>query len=177
MRDVQDADVGRDFIEDADWALDPNDHYTLQHVASGRAKISDADDQPWLSLNHFIGRFWMVEPPDGQPELVSYRQRFADAELIDDEFLSLHPSQTFDVCWNCLGEGDQHPTPHQKRSVDGKRSNHWPRGQVVYEPGARIWLVKIADDLVSDERTLLAVRQRFVIDEASCRVIGDSRLN
>lgn len=165
------------FVEDPEQCPDPDNLYTLQQVASGRAAITGDRDQHFLSPSHFVGRFWVVEPRNGNPELVSYRRRFKDAEIADDLFIGLHHSLTFDCCWSGLDEADQHLTPHQRRSVECKNSNDWPRGHVVYAPWDRKWIVTIAEDLVDDAATLLAVRQRFVIDEASCSVVGDKKLN
>ena len=164
------------FVEDPEQGFDPDDHYKLQQVASGRAAIIDADEH-FGSARHFVGRFWVVERRNGNPELVSYRRRFADAEIQDDQFVGLHHSMTYARCWSVLGEDDQHLTPHQRRSVEGRDSNDWPRGHVVYAPWDRMWIVAIDSNLAADEATLLAVRQRFVIDEASCRVVGETPLN
>lgn len=165
-----------DFVEDAARRPDPNDHYVMQQVASGRAAMSD-DDEHFRSAKHFVGRFWVVEPRNGNPELICYRRRFQDAEIEDDTFIDLHHSLTFERCWSGLGENDQHLTPHQRLSVEGRESSDWPRGHVVYAPWDRMWLVTIAETLAADDATLLAVRQRFVIDKTSCRVVGDARFN
>ena len=165
------------FIEDAEQSPDPDDRYTLQQIASSRAAITGDPDQHFSSANHFVGRFWVVEPRNGNPELVSYRRRFVDAEVADDLFIDLHHLLTFERCWSGLGGDDQHLTPHQRRSVEGKSSSDWPRGHVVYAPWDRMWIVTIAENLATDEATLLAIRQRFVIDEASYRVVPKMQLN
>lgn len=176
MQDIDSSDIDA-FVEDVGVTFDPNDHYKLLEVASGRARIPQDSDLHWLSTMHCVGRFWLVTPRAGQPELVSYRRPFIEAERTDDERLALHQSETFEACWGLLQQGEQHLTPHQRASVVGLESSDWPRGEVTYAPRERTWTVRIAQDLVDDEAALLAVRQRFVIDAASCRVIGDAHLN
>lgn len=61
-----------DFVEDAARRHDPNDHYVMQQVASGQVAISD-DDEHFRSAKHFVGRFWVVEPRNGNPELARLR--------------------------------------------------------------------------------------------------------
>ncbi len=165
-----------DFQENAGIELDPNDLPALRHVASSRARLSD-DELPWASKRHFVGRFWVIAPRSGQPEIVSYKRPFAEAELVDDAFLSLHPAETFDVCWRSIDDQGQSLTPYQRETVADAVSSDWPRGEVAYSPADRLWIVKLAQNLVDDADLLVAVRQRFVIDEASCRVIGDAHLN
>ena len=177
MQDSEGSSIDGAFVEDPDATVDPNDHYKLLEVASGRSAIPAESDQQWLSSLHHIGRFWVVRPRDGQPELVSYRRSFGDTELLDDEFLGLHPSMSFDRCWEMLQDGVQHLTPHQRSCVEGAQSNDWPRGLVTYAPRERTWFVRMAADLIDDEPTLVAVRQRFVIDPSCCRITGDEHLN
>ena len=61
-----------DFVEDAARRHDPNDHYVMQQVASGQVAIND-DDENFRSAKHFVGRFWVVEPRNGNPELARLR--------------------------------------------------------------------------------------------------------
>jgi hypothetical protein len=165
------------FVEDGDATFDPDDHYGLLEVASGRTAIPADSDLHWVSGGHFVGRFWVVRPREGRPEIVSYRTPFRDAEVLDDAFLGLHPSMSFERCWELLQQGVQHLTPHQRACVDGTRADAWPRGHVIYAPREHTWLVRVAADLVDDDPTMLSIRQRFVIDPDCCRVAGDERLN
>lgn len=177
MQDTEGSEIDEAFVEDDGATFDPNDHYKLLEVASGRTRIPADSDLHWRSTLHHVGRFWVVAPREGRPELVSYRRRFIDAERLDHERLGLGRSHTFEVCWLQLQDGEEHLTPHQRPCVVGKASNDWRRGEVTYSPHERTWTVRIAEDLVDDEDTLLAVRQRFVIDRARCRVIGDAHLD
>ncbi len=174
VQDNEGSGIDDAFVEDPDATIDPNDHYKLLEVASGRTAIPAESDLHWVSSQHYVGRFWVVRPRHGQPEIVSFRRSFKDAELLDDEFLALHPYMSFDRCWETLGDGDQHLTPHQRGCVEGAQSSYWPRGYVEYVPRLRTWFVSVPAELVDDEATLLAVRQRFVIDPTSCRVVAAS---
>lgn len=176
MTNSEDDDHLSDFQEDVGIRLDENDLPALRHVASSRACLSE-DELPWASRRHFVGRFWVITPRNSQPEIVSYRRAFDDAEFVDQTFLSLHPAETYELCWGSIDEPRQGLTPYQRDTVAGAGSSDWPRGEVVYAPADRLWIVKLAQNLIDDADTLVAVRQRFVIDEASCRVIGDTHLD
>ncbi len=171
------SSIDSDFIEDRDASVDPNLHYKLTEVASGRVAIPADSELNWTSSLHFVGRFWVIPPLNDEPEIVSYRRAFDEAELVDDLYFDLHPSQSFELCWSQLQSGDQHLTPHQRTYVEGRNSNEWPRGHVAYDPHIRTWLVRIASDLLEDDATLLAARRRFTIDPARCVVVGDDHLN
>ena len=166
-----------DFIEDRDLSFDPNLRYKLTEIASGRVAIPADSELNWTSSLHFVGRFWVIPSLTDEPEIVSYRLAFNEAERLDDLYLDLHPSLSFESCWRLLQSGDQHLTPHQRTFVEGRSSNDWPRGHVVYDPHVRTWLVRIAPDLLDDDETLLAARRRFTIDPARCMVVGDEHLN
>ncbi|WP_242076330.1 hypothetical protein [Brevundimonas diminuta] len=174
MQVYDDSAIDDAFVEDAGAVLDPDDHYKLLEVASGRTAIPTESDLHWTSSQHYVGRFWVVRPRHGQPEIVSFRRAFKDAELLDNEFLALDPYMSFDRCWEMLGDDEQHLTPHQRSCVESARSNYWPRGYVEYVPRLRTWFMSVPAELVDDEATLLAVRQRFVIDPTCCRVVATS---
>lgn len=173
----RDTSIDSDFMEDRDAAIDPNLHYKLTEIASGRVAIPADSELNWLSSIHFVGRFWVIPLLNDEPEIVSYRLAFRDAELVDDLSFDLHPSQTFDLCWRQLETGDQHLTPHQRIYVEGRNANAWPRGHVVYVPHLRTWFLRIASDLLNDDDALLAARRRFTIDPDRCVVVGDEHLN
>ncbi len=65
-----------DFIEDGDAWLDPNLHYKLTEIASGRVAIPTDSELNWTSSFHFVGRFWVIPPLHNEPEIVSYRRAF-----------------------------------------------------------------------------------------------------
>lgn len=176
MQDDEGSSIDDAFVEDAGAVLDPDNHYKLLEVASGRTAIPAESDLHWTSSQHYVGRFWIVRPRHGQPEIVSFRRAFKDAELLDNEFLALHPYMSFDRCWDMLGEAEQHLTPHQRSCVEDTRSSYWPRGFVEYVPRLRTWCVSVPAELVDDEATLLAVRQRFVIDPTCCRVVASKQI-
>lgn len=173
----RETSIDSDFIEDRDASVDPNLHYKLTEIASGRVAIPADSELNWSSSIHFVGRFWVIPSLNDEAEIVSYRLPFSQAELIDDLYLDLHPSQTFEACWSQLLSGDQHLTPHQRSTVEGRSSNEWPRGHVAYDPHIRTWLVRIASDLLDDGEALLAARRRFTIDAARCVIVGDEHLN
>ncbi len=84
-----------DFIEDRDLSFDPNLHYKLTEIASGRVAIPADSELNWTSSFHFVGRFWVIPSLTDEPEIVSYRLAFSEAERLDDLYLDLHPSLSF----------------------------------------------------------------------------------
>jgi hypothetical protein len=162
------------FVEDIGASLDPNLHYKLTEIASERVAIPAGSDLNWTSPHHFVGRFWVIPPLIGEPEIVSYRLAFFEAEHLEDGTIDLHPFQSFVRCWESLREGSQHLTPHQRLYVDRHSSDDWPRGHVMYEPYRGLWYMLVAEELIGNEQALLAIRRRFSIDPARCHLKATS---
>ncbi len=166
-------DPSDDFIEEPFEGIDPDDHFDLQRVASGRAGyFSDAEDQQ-TSTRHRIGHFWIVEPRHGSPDLISYLMTFADAPRGPTGVFELPLTrEELDRAWAAMGEPGQHLTPHHRSCWEGRTSRSWPHGSVHYDPGEHLWSINVAAGCVDQDDVIGAVRQRFVVDRTRCDIVS-----